>query len=114
MTRTMALGIDVGGTMLRVARVAADGEVLELRRRPTPATEASALVATLEEEVAAIGAKAPVGIGIAGLVTVDGVVRYGPNIAVRDLPLANELQQRLGVPVEVLNDASAAVLGEHR
>lgn len=114
MTRTMAVGIDVGGTMLRIARVSAEGEVLELRRRPTPATEADALLAVIEEEVIATGAQVPVGIGIAGLVTVDGVVRYGPNIAVRNLSLASELQQRLGVSVEVLNDASAAVLGEHR
>jgi hypothetical protein len=41
----------------------------------------------------------------AGLVTPDGVVRYGPNIGVRDLALADELAGRL---VTVLDPTSAA------
>ncbi len=118
MTATMAIGIDIGGTRLRVARISEDGRVLEQHRRPTPAAEAEVLVDAIDEEVsalvAALGGPVPVGIGIAGLVTPEGVVRYGPNIGIRDLPLAARLEERLGTSVIVLNDASAAALGEQR
>lgn len=114
MGKPVAIGIDIGGTRLRIAEVAADGTILQQHRRDTPAREASSLLAAIDEEVAAIEAGVPVGVGIAGLVTPDGVVRYGPNIGVRDLPLAAQLTERLRRPVAVLNDASAAALGEQR
>ncbi|MCA1783776.1 MAG: ROK family protein [Intrasporangiaceae bacterium] len=41
-------------------------------------------------------------------------VRYGPNIGIRDLPLARQLEERVGRAVTVLNDASAAAFAEQR
>lgn len=112
--RPVAIGIDIGGTHLRAARVSAGGELHEPVRRQTPAQDPARLVDVLVEVVGALGGDLPVGIGIAGLVSLDGNVRYGPNIGVRDLPLARRLGQRLGRAVTVLNDASAAVFAEQR
>jgi glucokinase len=109
-----AVGIDVGGTKLVAATVAADGTVLERQRRRTPASDAASLVTTLTELITELGPHLPVGIGIAGLVTPDGIVRYGPNIGVRDLPLAAELERATGATIRIVNDASAAALGEQR
>lgn len=114
MTDAVAIGIDIGGTRLRTATVSAEGHILERRRRSTPAADGASLLRAIEEEVDAVGAGPPVGIGIAGLVTPDGTVRYGPNIGIRDLAVAGELTERLRCPVSVLNDASAAALGEQR
>jgi len=120
LSSAIAIGIDIGGTRLRTATVATDGTILDRRRRSTPAADGSSLIAAIEEEVAAISGSLPdarslpVGIGIAGLVSPDGLVRYGPNIGIRDLPVAEELRARLERPVAVLNDASAAALGEQR
>jgi glucokinase len=114
MTTAVAIGIDIGGTRLRTAAVAADGTVLDRRRRETPASDEASLLEAIEDEVDAIGGVLPVGIGIAGLVAPDGVVRYGPNIGVRDLALAARLGDRLSRPVTVVNDASAAAFGEQR
>ncbi|MFO7959647.1 MAG: ROK family protein [Nitriliruptoraceae bacterium] len=112
------LGIDIGGTQLRAAMVADDGSILTRDRRPTPADDPGSLVPTLVELIEAIwgraGGRGPVAIGIAGLVTTDGTVRYGPNIGIRDLPLARILREALGAEVLVTNDASVAALGEHR
>lgn len=112
------LGIDIGGTQLRAALVAEDGTVLTRDRRPTPADDPGSLVPTLVELIGAIwegcGEHEPVGIGIAGLVTADGTVRYGPNIGIRDLPLARILGEALDAEVLVANDASVAALGEQR
>jgi glucokinase len=113
----VAIGIDVGGTKLVAATIAGDGTVLDRQRRETPARDSELLVRTLVRSIAELGGGAdrlPVGIGIAGLVTPDGQVRYGPNIGVRDLPLAARLADAAGGPVTVVNDASAAAFGEQR
>lgn len=114
MAEPVAIGIDVGGTKLVAATVAADGTVLTRLRRDTPAHDATELVATLRELLAELGTELPVGIGIAGLVTPDGVVRYGPNIGVQDLALADALSDVVRGSVTVVNDASAAALAEQR
>ncbi len=110
----VAIGLDVGGTKLVAATVRGDGSLVERRRLETPAGDERKLVDTLESVIRELGPGLPVGIGIAGLVTPHGTVQYGPNIAIRDLPLADVLGERLGTPVTVLNDGSAAVLGEQR
>lgn len=114
MPEPVAIGVDVGGTKLVAATVAPDGTLLERRRQGTPAGDVGRLIDTVCDVVSELGDDLPVGIGIAGLVDARGVVRYGPNIGVRDLPLAQTLSQRLGRHVTVKNDATTAAYGEHR
>jgi glucokinase len=117
----LAIGIDVGGTHLRAAFVAAGRPVGEVVQRPSTVTDAGMLVASvvaaLEELDAGRGRDVPVGLGMAGLVDRDGRISYGPNVGVRDAPLAELLRDALGDrrrTVRVVNDASAAVVAEHR
>lgn len=114
MDQPVAIGIDVGGTKLVAATVTADGRIVDRVRRATPAHDADRLVDALGGLVAELGAHLPVGVGIAALVTPAGTVRYGPNLGVRDLDLATALDDPARPPVVVVNDASAAALGEQR
>ncbi len=115
MSEPLAIGVDIGGTKLRVAVVDTEGRILERRRAGTPAGDAEGLIAALRTVITEVGeGRLPVGVGIAGLVTADGTVRYGPNIGVRDLPLADALHEVTGGRVVVVNDASAATFGEQR
>ncbi len=118
MSEPTAIGIDIGGTQLRAAIVDDGGTILERDRRPTPADDPTSLVSVIEELITRIRDRAgillPVGIGIAGLVTSDGTVRYGPNIGVRNLALGRILGSDLDGHVVVANDASVAALGEQR
>lgn len=112
-----AIGIDIGGTKLVAATIAADGRVLDRLRRETPAHDTALLLETLRTAIVELGhgrRDLPVGIGIAGLVSPDGTIRYGPNIGVRDVAIADELADTSDWPVAVVNDASAAALGEQR
>jgi glucokinase len=113
-----AVGIDVGGTHLRVAVVSVDGTASEVVREPSSVASGTALVASLLAALDALGEGAnghlPVGVGLAGLVDRSGRLLYGPNVGVRDTPVAALLADALGRPVRVVNDASAAVLAEHR
>ncbi len=118
MSDPTAIGIDIGGTQLRAAIVDEGGTILERDRRPTPADDPASLVSVLEDLITRIRERAgvvlPVGVGIAGLVTSEGTVRYGPNIGVRNLALGKILGSDLDGHVVVANDASVAALGEQR
>lgn len=110
----VAIGIDVGGTKLVAGTVAADGAVLDRRRERTPAGDADALVATLVALVAGLGGGVPVGVGVAGIVDGAGVLRYGTNVGVRNLPVRDRLTAATALPVTVGNEATLATLGEQR
>mgnify|MGYP003348452068 CR=1 FL=1 len=56
-----------------------------------------------------------VGVGAAGMVGRDGVVRYSPNVhAFSDTPVRADLEAALGLPVVVDNDANVAAYAEVR
>jgi glucokinase len=113
----VAVGLDVGGTkVLGVAMDPGTGEVVAEQRVATPMGGA-ALVDVLAEtaKVLSDGDIVAVGVGIAGLVDRRGVLRYSPNLpGIVDLDLPGLLGERLGVPVVVDNDATAATIAEHR
>lgn len=53
-----------------------------------------------------------VGVGSPGIIDLDGRVVEAPNRGWYDVPLAEILGERLGLPVHVANDANTAALGE--
>jgi len=116
----LALGIDLGGTKVALALVAADGTI---RHRCRVETEADAgadrvieditragkeLVDKADDELTAIGA------GVAGQVDSHaGIVRTTPNLeGWDDVPLAERLENAFGVPAAITNDLNAITLGE--
>jgi len=119
-SRGHAIGVDVGGTHLRAGPVGPQGLVGAVVRRASaveePASLVADVVAVLDELGAGPGTTIPVGVGAAGLIDRDGRLRYGPNVGVREVPLAALLRAALGADrtVRVINDASAAVAAEHR
>lgn len=117
----LAVGIDIGGTKLAAGLVASDGSVLARARDDTPDTgdaivEACAkLAADLLARAGAASGEAPViGVGAAGMVDLDGVVRYSPNIAWERYPLRERLVAIAGGRVLVDNDGNVAAWGEFR
>lgn len=108
------IGLDIGGTKVLGVLLADDGKVLREERLGSPHTGLDALVATgasIVTKLDSVGA--PVGVGAAGLVDRNGVVRYAPNLPnVRDAPLRDALARATGHVVAVDNDASVATLGE--
>lgn len=106
------VGVDIGGTKCLGVQTDADGNILAMERRPTPhgAAELVRAVAGLVESLPPASA---VGVGAAGLVTPDGVLRTGPNLVdVSELPLGPLVSDRVGVPVVVDNDNTCGAYGE--
>jgi len=112
MSKKYAIGIDLGGTNLRVALVSRDGRII--RKIKTPTSEEildSIFKATgdlFSDNIEGIG------LGIAGIVDrKSGRILISPNLhVVEKIDIVNEIKGKFRVPVFIENDANAAALGE--
>jgi glucokinase len=110
---SVTLGLDIGGT--KVAGVALDESGTVVTDHLAPSEHGlEQLVQICCAVIDALGQPgAPVGIGAAGLVTLDGRLNYAPNIpGVVNAPLQDEVAKQSGRRVVVDNDANVAALGE--
>ncbi|MBZ0137904.1 MAG: ROK family protein [Planctomycetes bacterium] len=110
----MAIGIDWGGTNIKGAVV--DGA--NVRASASVDTRVDAGPAAVLDDIAALvkqleAKPESVGIAIPGEVRDDGCCWRLPNVpGFEDVNIAGELEKRLGCPVGVENDATAAALAE--
>jgi len=119
-----AIGLDVGGTVMKAALTGADGTVLHTDRRPTSRDEGpDAVVAAMVDFAADLATAAtdrhliPRGIGVAVPGIIDeagGIAVYSANIGWRDVPLRKLVAERTGLPVAVSHDVRAGGIGEAR
>ncbi len=119
MTR-YAIGVDLGGTNCRVAVGDDDGRIVEKVMAKVDKTRGErgishqivALITALLDHV-----PGPIdGIGIGSLGPLDlrkGIILEAANFpGFQNVPLVEPVEARFGVPVRLLNDCSAAVVGE--
>lgn len=115
-----ALGVKIAADHLVGVRMNLDGEVLERFAEAFDAAAADVierLAEVLRPYVAASGAAAPlllgIGLGVPGVVDRD---RHGtvdaPMLGWRGLPIGEELERALGVPVLIENDVNTLVVDE--
>jgi len=112
MSKKYAIGIDLGGTNLRVALVSEDGEIARKVKKASPEEVLNSLSETIEEVKQ--GNIEGIGLGVAGLIDREnGRVFSSPNYhAVEGLDLVEGIQRKFNVPVYLENDANCAALGE--
>jgi glucokinase len=112
-----SVGIDVGGTKVAALRVAPGGEVLARAETPTPVEDGSLVVEAMKRVAREVLTPdvSVIGMGVAGLIdAAGGVVRYSPNLPLRDVPLTSLLGAGLGLPCVLDNDANTAAWAEYR
>ena len=117
MSAQRVIGVDLGGTKIAAAVVGEAGEVEHRVELPTPVESQDALIDAIAGVVAEVGGDgyAAVGVGVPSLLDrKTGTVVSSVNIPLRDVPLARVLEERLGVPVGLENDANLATLAEWR
>ncbi len=123
--RPSVLAVDLGGTKIIVAIVSADGKIVAEQRHPTGAGEGvrpviDRLLAAIDRLLAAekmeVSQLDGISVAAAGAIDSDrGIINLSPNLpGWRDIPLKDIIMDRYGTKVFLVNDASAAALGEQR
>jgi glucokinase len=116
-----SIGVDLGGTNLRVAAVDNAGRVLDrfsasadYSRGPERVVTAIAQVINQVRSRVSLASLRGVGLGVPGFIDIDaGVVIGAANLpGFQGFPVRDEIQKILGTPIIVENDANAAALGE--
>ena len=120
---TLAIGVDVGGTKVAAGVVDEDGRIIAKLKRSTPAASparteqaiADAVTELLGRHQAPVNQVTAIGIGAAGFVdSARATMLFAPNLAWRDEPLKQRVEERLGREVVVENDANASAWAEAR
>ncbi len=117
-----AIGVDLGGTAVKMGLVDHAGNILDILELRTPVAEGYAgvihfLTAMTDRLLQAnrLGWHdvQGVGVGVPGYVELpEGTVVEAVNLGWRNVPLKQDLERIWRVPVTVDNDANAAALGE--
>ncbi len=113
---SLIIGVDVGGTKVAAGVVDASGHILEKVRRATPAASPGRTALAIAKTVTELLSRHEVqgvGVGAAGFVDEDrGTVLFAPNLAWRQEPLRKKVEDLVGLPVVVENDANASAWAE--
>ena len=120
--KNFAIGVDLGGTNLRIAAVDEQGSLVE---KVTLGTKVSlgrdhviddmcAAIEQVLEKYQASSTLMGIGIGVPGIIDMQsGLLRESPNLpGWADYPVRAEIERRLKTVVILENDANVAALGE--
>jgi fructokinase len=110
-----ALGVDLGGTKIEAALLAADGRALWRQRIATPAGDYGATlqaIAALVAQARSAGGPCSIGVGTPGSLTPDGLMKNANSQCLNGRALQADLERLLGQPVRLANDANCLALSE--
>ena len=113
----LRIGVDLGGTKIEAAALDRGGNILLRRRRPTPRGDYTASLETIRALVAELegelDARGTVGVGIPGAISpASGRVKNANSTWLIGRRLDHDLEQLLGRPVRLANDADCFALSE--
>ena len=117
-SQPQVIGIDLGGTAIKLGRFTPDGTCLQSLSVPTPQPATpEAVLAAMVEAIASVDPdkkSVAIGVGTPGPADASGrIALVAINLANwRDVPLAEELEAKTGLPTIIANDANCAGLGE--
>ena len=122
--QNLVLSIDLGGTKIVTAIVSSTGEIISRQYKPTLAEEGmeavvNRMLATIDDSIKNTNlmscSLSAIGIAAAGAIdSTKGTVTDSPNLpGWHNIPLRDIVEGATGIRTFVMNDASAAALGEH-
>lgn len=115
------IGIDLGGTNSVGGIVDARGNILAMdsiktKEQKTPEAYVESMANTLLPLIETQGGKEKIrgiGIGAPNGNYYNGTIEFAPNLPWKGVvPLAQMMEDKLGIPVQLTNDANAAAIGE--
>ncbi len=114
MKRLAAIGVDIGGTTVRAARIARDGAIVALASEPT---QIQSVLMQIDRLIAAVdnGTPAAIGLGVPSRInTASGEIYPGGFVDLSGPPLTGRLTNPRNLPVVTENDGAMAMLAEAR
>jgi len=122
MSDKIVVGVDIGGTSVKVGICDLNGELLHTYEGPTEVEKgADGVCQNIADYARLIVEQSPfeweqvegVGVGVAGFLDIpNGVIKFSPNLKFHDVKLKAFLEEKLEKKVLVNNDANVAALGE--
>lgn len=122
MSEKIYIGVDVGGTTIKVGLCDAEGQLLHTYEGPTGTGQGTNVILQniadysrkiVEESPFAWEQVEGVGVGIAGFLDIPkGFVKFSANLYIENTDLKGFLEKELQKTVKVNNDANVAALGE--
>ena len=116
-TNEIRFGIDLGGTKIELIALDSAGNELLRRRLGTPQGDYAGTLAAIRDLVheaeAELGRRGSVGIGTPGAVSrSSGRLKNSNSLCLNGQPVREDLEQLLGRPVRIANDADCFALSE--
>ncbi|WP_123042817.1 ROK family glucokinase [Cohnella candidum] len=122
MSDKIYVGVDIGGTAIKVGICNESGDLLQTYEGPTETEQGTdAILSKIANYARHVVSESPytweqvagVGVGIPGFMDFDkGFIKFSPNLPLTNVPLKDHLEAALNKPVRVNNDANVAALGE--
>lgn len=111
------IGVDLGGTNIRVGLVTEYGQVVKEYREKTEAhlgnSQIVEKIISMIKKFEGYENVKGIGIGSPGFIDMEkGVVISASNIGFKNYPLRQELQKHFNLPIVIANDANVAALAE--
>ncbi len=109
------IGVDLGGTKILAAVIDLSGRIEYQIERPTPVDSQEEMIDALVDAVLELRAADTDAVGFGVPARIDsrtGVALGAVNTPLGDIVLEDVLSSRIGLPVGVINDGSAAALAE--
>jgi glucokinase len=112
------IGVDLGGTKMLVGVVDSEREVRYEGRESSVGLSEDKLVEDLARELQEAKEARPdvlaAGLGIPATIDHDrGLAVHAVNLTITDVPIRDLMQERIGLPIFLDNDANVAALAEH-
>ncbi|MGQ9820087.1 MAG: ROK family protein [Candidatus Kapaibacteriales bacterium] len=117
-TDDLYLGVDVGASNLKYGVIDKEGKIIYQHSQSTNANKGlEYMLTSLKRLIMSLLDKFPkikaIGVGIPGMISIDGTVRYSPNLPEwEDVPLGKFLFNVFSLPIKIDNDANVAAYAE--
>jgi len=112
----MRLGLDIGGTKIEAVVIDNTGEIIYRERCSTPKQSYGDFFRVVTDAIVkamkTVNRPLSVGVGVPGAVDSDGLIKNSNILVLNQQPFARDLEQALGIPVPVTNDANCFTLSE--
>lgn len=108
--------IDIGATRVRVATGDESGIIERLSEATDRAHGAMGIISQVIRMLRSLDIRGlrSIGVGSVGPIRIsEGCIIGAPNLPFKEIPIVKPLEEEFKVPVRLINDCSAAALGEH-